>query len=56
MYSENKSDSAGKKFAGALLNAVIFLGIILVSTVVLVVLYKCRCIKVLTPFILLLTL
>jgi presenilin 1 len=45
VYQENDNDSGGSKFGGALLNALIFVGIILVATCVIVVLYKYRCLK-----------
>lgn len=45
VYSENESDSAGLKLGGALLNAFLFLVVILIVTCVLVVLYKFHCMK-----------
>lgn len=50
-YSEDKSDSAGMKIGGALLNALIFVGMILVVTIGFVFLYKYRCMKVSSFFI-----
>jgi Ca2+/Na+ antiporter len=46
-YHENNSESGGERFGGALLNVIIIIGIIVVMTVFLVVLYKYRCYKVL---------
>eukprot|EP01065_Artemidia_motanka_P009189 TRINITY_DN14693_c0_g1_i1.p1 TRINITY_DN14693_c0_g1~~TRINITY_DN14693_c0_g1_i1.p1 ORF type:complete len:447 (+),score=89.73 TRINITY_DN14693_c0_g1_i1:182-1522(+) len=46
-YSEsNPGDSAGKKFSGALLNALIVVGFFVVITFLMVLLYKLRCMKV----------
>ena len=44
-YTENENDSAGLKLGGALLNAFLFLVVILVVTCVLVLLYKFHCLK-----------
>uniref|UniRef100_A0A7S3G0Q4 Presenilin n=1 Tax=Palpitomonas bilix TaxID=652834 RepID=A0A7S3G0Q4_9EUKA len=46
VYQEQSTDSTEEKIGGALLNALLFVGIVLVMTVVLVILYKYRCIKV----------
>lgn len=42
-YKENNDEGGGERFAGALLNVIIIIGIIVVMTCVLVVLYKNRC-------------
>merc|ERR1712137_623279 len=46
VYQEKSSDSAGVKFGGALLDAAIFVAMIIVVTFVLVLLYKYRCLKI----------
>ncbi|KYR02475.1 presenilin family protein [Tieghemostelium lacteum] len=45
-YDETASDSTGSKFLGAMLNSLIFLGVIVLTTVLFVVLYKYRCLKI----------
>ena len=45
VYNENENDSAGLKLGGALLNAFLFLVVVLIVTCVLVLLYKFRCMK-----------
>lgn len=45
VYTENTSDSTATKLFGSLLNAVIFLAIIIGVTFLLVLLYKCHCVK-----------
>jgi presenilin 1 len=47
LYFERAGDSNAKKFGGALLNALIFVGIMIVVTCIFVVLYKYRCMKIL---------
>ncbi|KAH3744901.1 presenilin family protein [Pelomyxa schiedti] len=42
---ENSEDSNTKKFTGAFMNALIFVGVILITTVGVVILYKLNCIK-----------
>eukprot|EP01112_Ceratiomyxa_fruticulosa_P007093 TRINITY_DN1830_c0_g1_i1.p1 TRINITY_DN1830_c0_g1~~TRINITY_DN1830_c0_g1_i1.p1 ORF type:complete len:424 (+),score=89.41 TRINITY_DN1830_c0_g1_i1:172-1443(+) len=46
VYQEDSTDSTSTKFFGSLLNALAFLGIILGTTVLFVILYKYRCLKV----------
>merc|ERR1712137_523047 len=46
VYQEKSSDSAGVKLGGALLDAFIFVAMIVVVTFVLVLLYKYRCLKI----------
>jgi len=46
VYNENSNDSSGTKLLGSLLNAIIFLVAILVTTILFVVLYKYRCLKI----------
>lgn len=45
VYSESESDSTGLKLGGALLNALLFLVVIVIVTCVLVLLYKLHCMK-----------
>lgn len=45
-YQENSADSAGKKFGGAILNAIIFVAVVGGMTVVLFILFKYGCYKV----------
>jgi len=45
VYTESSGDSTSEKFLGALVNALIFLALIIVVTFVLVLLYKFHCIK-----------
>jgi len=45
-YNESSSDSTGTKFLGSLINALIFLAAILATTVLFVILYKYRCLKI----------
>eukprot|EP00197_Chlamydomonas_leiostraca_P006643 CAMPEP_0202871830 /NCGR_PEP_ID=MMETSP1391-20130828/19793_1 /ASSEMBLY_ACC=CAM_ASM_000867 /TAXON_ID=1034604 /ORGANISM="Chlamydomonas leiostraca, Strain SAG 11-49" /LENGTH=664 /DNA_ID=CAMNT_0049552733 /DNA_START=53 /DNA_END=2047 /DNA_ORIENTATION=+ len=49
-YDENAGDSSGKKFSGALLNALIFAGIMAAMTFVLVLLFKYGCYKVIYAY------
>lgn len=44
-YTESSGQDSGTRFGGALLNVIIIIGIIVVMTMVLVVLYKYRCYK-----------
>ena len=46
VYQEKDSDSTGTKLLGSLLNAVAFVVLITLTTVVFVLLYKYRCMKV----------
>ena len=46
LYFEREGDSNAKKFGGAILNALIFVGIMILVTCLFVVLYKYRCMKV----------
>lgn len=46
VYKEKATDSTGERLGGAVLNALIFVGVIIVFTVILVILYKYRCMKV----------
>jgi hypothetical protein len=45
-YDETPNQTTGQKFLGSLVNALIMLAAILVTTVAFVVLYKFRCLKV----------
>ena len=51
VYQESSSDSTSKKLEGSLLNAFIFVAMIVVVTFVLVLLFKYRCMKVYFHFI-----
>jgi presenilin 1 len=46
VYLESTSDSGAQRFFGSLLNAAIFVVMIVVVTVIFVLLYKYRCLKV----------
>jgi presenilin 1 len=46
LYFENSADSGAKRFGGALLNALIFVGVMVGVTFIFVILYKYRCLKV----------
>jgi len=46
IYEEESNDSTSTKFFGSILNALIFLAIILGTTILFVILYKFRCLKV----------
>ena len=46
VYNEAEGDSGGDKLLGALLNALIMVGAILAMTVILVCLYKLRCMRI----------
>jgi presenilin 1 len=46
VYNESASDSTSTRFVGALLNALVFVVMIVVVTVIFVLLYKYRCLKV----------
>eukprot|EP01091_Cochliopodium_minus_P002553 TRINITY_DN123_c2_g1_i1.p1 TRINITY_DN123_c2_g1~~TRINITY_DN123_c2_g1_i1.p1 ORF type:complete len:373 (-),score=97.84 TRINITY_DN123_c2_g1_i1:51-1169(-) len=54
-YNEQASDSAGTKLLGSLINAVIFVALITVTTIVFVLLYKYRCMKVIYGWLILAT-
>lgn len=41
-YSEDESDSAGTKLSGAVINALVFVGVIALSTFIMVMLFKYR--------------
>ncbi len=45
-YEESNTDSTGVRLLHSIVNALIFLGAILVTTVIFVLLYKYRCLKV----------
>jgi len=45
-YQEQGTDSIGQKLIGGIENALIFLGFIILTTIVLVLLYKYRCLKI----------
>ncbi|KXZ53562.1 hypothetical protein GPECTOR_6g478 [Gonium pectorale] len=49
-YQEQASDSSGKKLGGALLNAIIFVGVVAGMTVILFLLFKYRCYKVIFAY------
>ena len=46
VYHESGADSTGIKFAGSIANALVFVLIVTVTTVLFVLLYKFRCIKI----------
>jgi len=46
VYEENNTDDAGVRLFHSIVNALIFLGAILVTTVLFVLLYKYRCLKI----------
>jgi len=46
VYEENNTDSTGVRLFHSIVNALIFLGAILVTTVIFVLLYKYRCLKI----------
>eukprot|EP00048_Salpingoeca_helianthica_P006801 m.102933 g.102933 ORF g.102933 m.102933 type:complete len:575 (-) comp14129_c2_seq1:47-1771(-) len=52
-YQESSSESSGERFSGALLNVIIIIGIIVVMTFVLVILYKYRCYRAIHGWLLL---
>jgi len=52
-YTESSSDSGATRFFGSLLNALVFLAAILVTTVLFVILYKYRCLKVIYTWLIL---
>jgi hypothetical protein len=54
-YRESASDTGVEKFFGSLLNALIFVGMILLVTVIFVVLYKYRCLKIIFGWLILST-
>lgn len=47
VYQESGADSAGTKFVGSIGNALVFVVIVVVTTLLFVMLYKFRCIKIL---------
>jgi presenilin 1 len=47
VYHESGADSSGTKFIGSIGNALVFVGIVTVTTVLFVLLFKFRCMKVL---------
>jgi len=46
VYVEDEEDSTGEKLLGSIVNALIFLAIIIATTVLFVILYKYRCLKI----------
>jgi len=54
-YRESSTDTGVEKFFGSLLNAAIFVGMILIVTVIFVVLYKYRCLKIIFGWLILST-
>jgi hypothetical protein len=46
VYHEEGNDSVGTKFVGSIGNALVFVAIVTLTTVLFVVLYKYRCMKV----------
>jgi len=55
VYTENPNATGGEKFLGSLINALIFVGMIIVVTIIFVVLYKYRCLKLIFAWLLLST-
>jgi len=55
VYTENPNDSGGTRFVGSLINALIFVGMIIVVTIIFVVLYKYRCLKLIFGWLILST-
>lgn len=53
VYTESTEDSTATKLFGSLLNAVIFLAIIIGVTFLLVLLYKCHCVKLILAWLVL---
>lgn len=49
-YTEEEGDSTSKKLSGALLNALIFIGVVAVMTFVLVLLFKYGCVKLIYAY------
>lgn len=48
VYNEQASDSTGTKAVGSIINALLFVAMIVFTTVIFVVLYKYRCLKVIS--------
>lgn len=46
IYQESEGDSTGSKIVGSLLNAIIMLAAVILSTIAIVILYKYRCLKI----------
>ncbi len=46
VYEEKQDDSNWTKFFGSILNALVIVGMLIVVTVIMVLLYKYRCLKV----------
>jgi hypothetical protein len=55
IVAENPNDSGGVRFLGSLVNALIFVGMIIVVTIIFVILYKYRCLKLIFAWLLLST-
>jgi len=55
VYQERSTDTGIEKFFGSLLNALIFVGMILIVTVIFVILYKYRCLKIIFGWLILST-
>uniref|UniRef100_A0A6B2L6U7 Presenilin n=1 Tax=Arcella intermedia TaxID=1963864 RepID=A0A6B2L6U7_9EUKA len=55
VYAENPNDAGSTRFFGSLLNALIFVAMIIVVTVIFVVLYKYRCLKLIFGWLILST-
>eukprot|EP00741_Cyanophora_paradoxa_P009342 tig00000144_g9050.t1 len=53
VYSESSGDSTAQKLGGALLNAIIFIAVILGTTILFVILFKFRCVKLMWGWIML---